>query len=110
MQRLTIAATARRGHQAETVALWLAEQVTDEGGLVRSARGVAKKRGGGVQVIADAADAVSLMRAVRARVDGDVSAFARDALNELRIGAFLSPEGGFLGFVNEDYAVMREAS
>lgn len=107
-QRLTIVGTARRGHQAETVALWLAEQVTEEGGLVLSARGVAKKRGGGVQVVAEAADAMAVMRAVRARVDADVSAFALDALNELRMGAYRDSSGGMLGFVTEDYAVVRE--
>lgn len=110
MQRLKIQATARRGSQTEAVTEYLAQILRDEGATNVSAHGVAKKRGGGLQITADAIDAVAVMRAVRAKLDGDTNRYAADVLNDLTIGAFKDGSGGMLGFADEDYRFTREAS
>ena len=108
MQRIKIQATVRRGREADLISTWLAGLARDAGAVNVRAHGAAKKRGGGVQVVADATDARVVMNALRAKLDADVNAYALDVLNELQIGAFESDAGGFLGFVNEDYRVSRD--
>lgn len=108
MQRLSLAANVRRARDTDHVLDYLTAQITDAGGTIRSALGVHRKRGGRVSILADADNAVDVMNAVRLELDGDTNAYTADHLDDLRIGAFRSSGGGYLGFVNEDYRVVRE--
>lgn len=107
MQRVKIDASVRRKAQAEMVADYLAGVLRESGAGDVDARGAGRRRGGRVQVVADAADAVAVMRSARQRLDGDENGYAADVLDEMRVSAFESADGGMLGFAAEDYRVVR---
>jgi hypothetical protein len=108
MQRITIRADVRRRNDLSLAAEYLAGFVTDTGATIDGQSATPLKRGGCVQITVDTDDARATMKALRVRLDSDTNAYATDTFNELRIGAFASASGGFLGFCNEDYRFARE--
>src|SRR5262245_29776846 len=110
MQRLTIRATVRRKRDTDSVVQYLAAMVEEAGATVTTAYGVPSNRGGSLQVLADAADAVAVLRDVRAKLDAETNGYAADGLNEMAMAAFRSRAGGILCFANESYAAWRETA